>query len=133
MHPMDAYAEYMTNHLPSLCGRPLLPGVDSLSVCFEIALTDMDVSPWRIVIENGRLVSVTQEGPEPACRFDLDCNTMLRLVSGEEPPAVAFFENRVDISGDVETGLTLSTVLEPFFRLYPFPLTTLDSQHDKDV
>ena len=116
----DVCADYFSVHLPRFFGKPLLPSAGRLSVCFEVFVHDLSGPPWRIVIEAGRLVSVALEGPEPACRFEVDRETALRIVSGEEPPQVAFFENRVDISGDIETGLVLSTMLEPFFRLYPF-------------
>lgn len=133
MPDTDICMQYLTNHLQPLCGRRLLPGVGALSACFEVVLTDSDSAPWRIAIENGRLVSVAHDGPEPACRFDVDSRTMLDIVSGQEPPQVAFFENRVDISGDLETGLVLSTVLEPFFRLYPYDPGLPDGQRHKDA
>jgi len=81
---------------------------------------DSDAPPWRLRIERGRLVYVGPGGAEPECGFSLDATTLLEIVSSELVPAEAFFAQRIELSGDLELGLKLSTVLEPFFERFPF-------------
>jgi predicted lipid carrier protein YhbT len=111
---------YFEDFLPTLFGRLLIPDLESLTTCFAIEVTDLDGPPWRIGIEAGRLVSVGQEGPEPLCTFRLDGETLLEVASAQVLPAEAFFAKRIDLEGDMEHGLKLSTVLAPFFAGFPF-------------
>ncbi len=111
---------YFQEFLPSILGQLLVEDLRGLSSCFEIAVEDLAGPPWRLAVEEGRLVHVGHGGPSPACRFRLDVATLLEVVSARCAPAEAFFERRIELEGDVETGLTLSTVLEPFFRRFPY-------------
>jgi predicted lipid carrier protein YhbT len=115
-----AYRRYFREFLPSILGQRLIEDLRGLDACVEIRVRDQGDPPWRLAIASGRLVSVGPDGPEPVCRFSLDVATMLEVVSARCLPAQAFFDKRIDIEGDMETGLMLSTVLEPFFRRFPF-------------
>jgi hypothetical protein len=112
---------YFTEFLPSIVGELLLEDLSELTACFEIEVTDADDPPWRLAIDAGRLVSVGPDGPEPVCRFTLAVDTLLDVVAARCLPADAFFENRIDLVGDMEMGLKLSTVLEPFFQRFSYP------------
>jgi predicted lipid carrier protein YhbT len=114
-------ARYFEEFLPGLMGRLLIEDLRDLDTCFEIAVAEADDRPWRIRVEKGRLVAVAREGPEPVCRFRADVATMRDIVAARCTPAEAFFDLRVELEGDVESGLKLSTVLEPFFQRFPFP------------
>lgn len=116
----EVHRRYFEEFLPGILGRLLIEDLRDLTSCFEIEVTDAGDPPWRLLIEEGRLVSVGSEGPEAACRFQLDTATLLDVVAARVVPAEAFFEKRIDVVGDVETGLQLSTVLEPFFRRFPW-------------
>jgi hypothetical protein len=111
---------YFEGFLPSLAGRLLIEDLRDLSICFEIVVADADPEAWRIAVENGRLVGIGRGGPPPACRFRTDLATLRELVAARTTPADAFLDLRVELDGDVEAALKLSTVLEPFFRGYPF-------------
>jgi predicted lipid carrier protein YhbT len=111
---------YFTRFLPGIRGRLLLEGLETLSACFEIEVSDWDEPPWRLGIEHGRLVHVGHDGPEAPCRFRLDSATLLEVVRARQAPAEAFYDLRIEVEGDVALGLELSTVLEPFFRRFPF-------------
>ncbi len=54
------------------------------------------------------------------CAFLVDHDTFSRIVSGELTPQKAFFKKKIDIQGDMETGLKLATVLAAFFRKWPY-------------
>jgi len=111
---------YFEEFLPGIRGRLLIPDLESLTTCFAIDVRDAEGPPWRIAIEAGRLVHVGRYGPTPLCEFRLDTDTLLEVVAAELPPAEAFFVKRIDLEGDMELGLKLSTVLAPFFEGYPF-------------
>ena len=111
---------YFREFLPGIYGKLLIEDLRDLTECFEIEVSDGDEPPWRLALERGRLVYAGHGGPEPACRFRLDAPTLLEVVAARCTPAEAFFDKRIDLEGDMETGLKLSTVLEPFFERFPF-------------
>lgn len=115
-----SHRPYFEEFLPGILGKLLIEDLESLSTCFEIVVTDADEPPWRLAIERGRLVHVGHAGPEPVCRFLLDRETLLEVVRARRRPAEAFFERRIELEGDMEMGLKLSTVLEPFFARFPY-------------
>jgi hypothetical protein len=115
-----AWRRYFTEFLPSIRGQLLIEELSTLTVCFEIDVVDSQDPPWRIAVEAGRIESVGSDGPEPVCRFGLDVATLLDVVAARCVPAEAFFAKRIELEGDIETGLVLSTVLEPFFRRFAF-------------
>ena len=117
---LDAQQRYFREFLPAIRGQLLLPDLSDLDACFEIHVTDGDEPPWRLVIAGGRLLHVAHDGPQPGCRYALDTATLLEVVSARCTPAAAFFDVRIELDGDMELGLRLSTVLEPFFRRFPF-------------
>ncbi len=111
---------YFTEFLPRIHGQLLLEDLKTLSVCFEIAVSDGAGAPWRLVVEEGRLVQAGPDEPEPVCRFTLDAGTLLEVVAGHIAPQEAFFDMRIQLEGDIEMGLKLSTVLAPFFQRFPY-------------
>lgn len=119
-HDTQQCQSYFTAFLPRILNRVLLEDLKSLSCCFAIAVTDSGDPPWRLVIDEGRLTYVGPAGPEPACQFSLDATTLLEVASARVSPQEAFFDMRIQLEGDMELGLKLSTVLAPFFQEYPF-------------
>jgi predicted lipid carrier protein YhbT len=113
--------DYFAAFLPALRGQLLIEELHALTTAFAIDVADAPGPPWRLGVEAGRLVHVGTGGPEPRCRFRLDAATLLEVAAGRTPPAEAFFARRIEVEGDVEEGLRLSTVLEPFFRRFPYP------------
>lgn len=114
------YQRYFTEFLPALSGQLLLEDLSDLSVEFGIVLLDIADSCWHIRVTAGRISAITQAGPVPEVCFEADPDTFFRVVSSEESPQTAFFDGRVEIKGDIELGLALSTILEPFFQRFPF-------------
>jgi predicted lipid carrier protein YhbT len=119
-HAQPLHVRYFTEFLPTILGQLLIEDLRDLTSDFEIVVTDAGSPPWRLAIEAGRLVRVSHDGPEPRCRFSLDAATLAEVVAARRTPADAFFEKRIELDGDLEIGLQLSTVLEPFFRRFPF-------------
>jgi predicted lipid carrier protein YhbT len=119
-HAPPLHLRYFTEFLPTILGQLLIEDLRDLTSDFEILVTDAGSPPWRLAIEAGRLVRVSHDGPEPRCRFSLDAATLAEVVAAHRTPADAFFDKRIELDGDLEIGLQLSTVLEPFFRRFPF-------------
>jgi predicted lipid carrier protein YhbT len=111
---------YFEDFLPELFGRLLIADLESLTTRFAIEVTDLDAPPWRITVRCGRLAAVEHDGPDPLCTFRLDGETLLEVVAARIAPAEAFFAKRIELEGDMELGLKLSTVLAPFFEGFPF-------------
>jgi hypothetical protein len=115
------HLRYFREFLPGILDKLLIEDLRTLTTCFEIKVTDASEPPWRLGIEEGCLTYVGHEGPEPACRFSLDSHTLVEVVTARCTPSAAFFDTRIDLEGDMEMGLKLSTVLEPFFRRFSYP------------
>jgi hypothetical protein len=115
------HLRYFSEFLPGILDKLLIADLRTLTACFEIRVTDSGDPPWRLGIEEGRLTYVGHEGPEPVCRFCLDSDTLVEVVTARCTPSAAFFDSRIDLEGDMEMGLKLSTVLEPFFHRFPYP------------
>ena len=115
-----ACQDYFGNYLPGLYGELLLPGLRTLTCALGVHVVDQGDSGWTLVIESGRLVALRPGVPCASCVFRLDTDTLLEIATGVLPPDKAFFDLRIEIDGDMALGLQLSTVLEPFFQLYPF-------------
>lgn len=111
---------YFEVFLPGIFGRLLIADLESLSARFAIDVSDVDAPPWRIEVRGGRLVAVEHGGAPPGCTFRLDADTLLEVVAARVLPAEAFFARRIELEGDMELGLKLSTVLAPFFAGFPF-------------
>ncbi|MBI3119863.1 MAG: SCP2 sterol-binding domain-containing protein [Candidatus Hydrogenedentes bacterium] len=132
VRPMEEAQEvcgrYFSEFLPQWGGRLLLPELASLSCVFGIVIEDIESAAWVVEIERGRLVRVRPVSGDLALEleaqatFVTDHETFLEVVSAKTAPSEAFFSTLIDIAGDMELGLSLSTVLEPFFRAYPFRL-----------
>jgi len=116
----DLVRHYFEAFLPDLFGRLLIADLESLTTRFAIEVTDVDAPPWSLTIRNGRLVAVEPDGDDPLCTFRLDSATLLEVVAARVGPAEAFFAKRIELDGDMELGLKLSTVLAPFFAGFPF-------------
>jgi predicted lipid carrier protein YhbT len=119
-HRLSQYHDYFETFLPSILGKVLIEGLKSLNCQVAIEVTDTDDMPWILVVQKGRLVHFGHTGPEPICRYLLDLETLIDVISARCTPQDAFFETRIHIEGDIEQGLQLSTVLEEFFERYPY-------------
>lgn len=116
----DGYRRYFAEFLPGIVGQLLMEDLKSLTCQVEIDVTDSGDAPWRLAVEQGRLTQVTRKGPDPQCRYVLDLDTLMDIVTAKCSPQDAFFEMRIEIEGDIERGLELSTVLGAFFERFPF-------------
>ena len=109
---------YFGDFLPALHGRVLVPYLKALTCTFAVHVTDSGDPPWVVHVHEGRLSD--SAGTAPECTFTVDSRTLRDIIAGRTRPEQAFFDMKVDVLGDMELGLKLSTVLAPFFRRFPF-------------
>lgn len=110
---------YFDDFLAEKMNKQLLPNLRSLSATCRINVEDVGCS-WALKIEQGRLVKISHNSMNCQCSFLVNYDTFCRIVSGRLVPQKAFFKRKVDIQGDMETGLKLATVLAEFFQKWPY-------------
>ncbi len=111
---------YFEDFLPGLTGELLVPGLRSLHCTLGVSIIDETNAAWTLVVSEGRLLSVRPQVDDAPCIFQLDSGTLLDVAAGVLAPDKAFFDLRIEIEGDMALGLQFSTVLEPFFKQYPY-------------
>jgi nucleoside-diphosphate-sugar epimerase/predicted lipid carrier protein YhbT len=117
---MDPVREYFEVFLAQWTHQNLLPDLKKLSARFSIAIADHADAVWSLEIHEGVLTSISRHGGTSDCSFVMDSATFLEIAAGRVPPQRAFFAGRVRITGNVELGLKVATVLAKFFLEYPF-------------
>lgn len=110
---------YFDDFLVEKMNKQLLPNLRSLSATCRIDVEDVGCSR-ALKIEQGRLVKISHNSMDCQCSFLVNYDTFCRIVSGKLVPQKAFFKRKVDIQGDMETGLKLATVLAEFFQKWPY-------------
>lgn len=119
--PNDAgFDQYFDKFLASRRGRRLLPDLHGLSATFRVVPKEAPETHWSVKISKGILESVSCNGQAHQCSFMVDRGTFVDIVSGRLGPHKAFFDQRLDIEGDIEVGLKLAAVLTAFFKKFPF-------------
>ena len=111
---------YFDDFLTKKIHKQLLPNLRKLSATFRIIVKERPQMCWSLAIERGALTSISQNGMVCDCSFVVDADTFSQIAAGRLAPQKAFFRKRVDITGDIETGLKLVTVLAAFFKKYPY-------------
>jgi len=110
---------YFDDFLVEKMNKQLLPNLRNLSATCHINVEDIGCS-WALKIDHGRLVKISHNSMDCQCAFFVNYDTFCRIVSGRLVPQKAFFKRKVDIQGDMETGLKLATVLAEFFQKWPY-------------
>jgi nucleoside-diphosphate-sugar epimerase/predicted lipid carrier protein YhbT len=110
---------YFDEFLAEKMHRQLLPNLRKLSANCRIVVEDVPGRSWSLRIDRGCLVQISQNGLPVECTFLLHSDAFSAIVAGRLSPQAAFFGKKIDIEGDMETGLKLATVLAAFFRKWP--------------
>jgi len=121
----DMFVErYFTHFLREKMHQQLLPNLKRLSATCRIVVEDLPAQTWSLRIDRGRLEHISTNGSGCQCTFLVRSDVFSAIVSGRLAPQRAFFEKKVDIEGDIETGLKLTTVLAAFFKKWPYDTGT---------
>jgi nucleoside-diphosphate-sugar epimerase/predicted lipid carrier protein YhbT len=112
--------KYFNEFLAGKVNRPLLQNIKEVSAVFSIEIQDDVRSRWVLELRGGRLLSISQNGSTPECSYVLDGATFEKIARGLCPPDEAFFEGRVDIRGNIETGLHVAAAFSEFCKTFPY-------------
>jgi nucleoside-diphosphate-sugar epimerase/predicted lipid carrier protein YhbT len=122
---VEQYVErYFDSFLTEKMHQQLLPNLKHLTATCRITVEDLPGRSWSLRIDQGRLEEISQNGMVCPCTFSLHSDTFWAIVSGRLAPQQAFFQRKIHIAGDMETGLKLATVLAAFFKKWPYSLET---------
>ncbi len=121
--PSPGVRKYFDEFLPGKMHREFLPNLKTLTADFRIVLSEPAGWHWTLSIVSGKLEGVTMNGRSYQCSFVLDTPTLQEIIAGRLSPQRAFFSRRVEIEGDLETGLKLATRLAAFFEMFPYEAT----------
>lgn len=111
---------YFTKFLAEKLQQRLLPDLRLLTTSFQIRFKEFAEMHWSLSIQEGILTSVSQNGYTSDCDYIVGVPAFTQIVSGKLSPQQAFFQQKVDIEGDIETGLKVAAVLSVFFKQYPY-------------
>jgi len=117
--PVD---RYFSQFLAGKQQQTLLPNLKGLSATCGIVIREFPQRRWALDIQQGRLVKVSCNGLSGQCTFTVDLATFARIVSGRLTPQRAFFQQKIDVAGDMEVGMKLATVLAGFFQQWPYDM-----------
>lgn len=116
--------QYFDSFLTEKMHQQLLPNLKHLTASCRIAVEDLPGRSWSLRIDQGRLEEISQNGMVCQCTFSLHSDTFSAIVGGRLAPQQAFFQRKIHIAGDMETGLKLATVLAAFFKKWPYDMET---------
>lgn len=115
---------YFEEFLANKIHERLLPDLRRLSASFRIVIKGRPKMSWSLAIEKGVLTSISRNGMACQCSFIVDGDAFGQITAGRLTPQQAFFRKRINIKGNIETGLKLATVLAVFFRKFPYEVET---------
>ena len=110
---------YFSDFLSRKMNTLLLPEVRNLSASCRVVVEDIPGKSWGLALEQGRLSRVSESNSDDQCTFVLASDVFCDIVAGKRTPHSAFYEKKIDIEGDIETGLKLATALAEFFENWP--------------
>jgi len=119
----DSVQSYFRVFLKEKMHQLLLPEVRSLTATFRIQFNENANQHWTMTVQKGKLEAVCENGQNSECQYFTDIPTFREIVAGQLSPQQAFFQQKVDIQGDIEVGLKVATVLAEFFHKYPYEVT----------
>ena len=125
--PPAAVSSYFEEFLEQRKGQPLVPDMHRLDTTCRIQLEEWPDHGWTLDIKKGIIKQISNNGLPAACTFTLDHPTFSEVIAGRLTPQKAFIKQRVEISGNIETGLRLASALAAFFKQYPYDLAEEDA------
>lgn len=111
---------YFDRFLAEKMHQQLLPNLKRMTATCRITVEDVAGQSWSLRIDQGRLEEISDNGMVCQCTFSLGSDVFTAIVGGRLAPQQAFFQRKVNLDGDIETGLKLATVLAAFFKKWPY-------------
>jgi thioester reductase-like protein len=115
-------AEYIEKTFPRQATESRLARAARLHLLIALDVRGPDGGQWSCRWTHGELAYV-KRGVEPgaAVVYHTDTDTFDAILQGRQAPQQAFFEQRLAITGDLETALKLATLFSQFLRENPYP------------
>jgi thioester reductase-like protein len=119
--PTGACADFLERFLPRQARESALLRAVALDLTWALDIQGPGGGQWSCRWERGELAEVRRGlDAGAAVTFQTDGATFGELIRGRQAPQEAFFEGRVQIAGDVETGLKLVGLFAQFLVESPY-------------
>lgn len=113
-------ADYVERYFPAALPRSALAALP-VDVALGLDVRGPGGGRWVCRISGGRVTEVVREDARPAdATYRLDVPTFEAVVRGRETPQAAFFARRIEITGNIETGLKLAVLFGRFVEEFPY-------------
>ncbi len=111
---------YFQKFLPLFLDKPFLSG--KVTCRFGVCLKEDNQGFWKLTLQEGILKNLEYIKSKESLDFcyTLSQNIFAEIIAGKLDPRYAFFSGKTDISGDMEQGLKVATVLREFFQKNPW-------------
>jgi nucleoside-diphosphate-sugar epimerase/putative sterol carrier protein len=112
---------YLEEIFPGQARTSRLGKAAGLDIVVALDISGPGGGQWSCCWKDGELSRVRRgldERAEVTCR--LDTATFDAVIRGEQAPQQAFFDQRIELEGDVEIGLKLAVLFEQFLRENPY-------------
>ena len=125
---------FFTRHLAGFADRPQLDDLKNFDAVFTVTLTDTvgttdavgttEICSYTVRAAGARISAIDEGNASDASFvFLVPVRVFLDIASGREDPREAFFAGKTDITGDLESALTVIPVLKQFFEEYPYEVS----------
>jgi thioester reductase-like protein len=128
--PAGDCAVYLERFFPEAAPRSSVARVLALNLTVGFDIAGPGGGQWSCRWIGGELRRV-ERGLDAAVEvtYHTDPRTFRAVVAGQITPQAAFFERRIEISGDIEKALKLAVLFAEFVREFPFRTTTEEGPH----
>jgi thioester reductase-like protein len=120
--PVRDCADYIERVFPAQARRSQLARTVGLDVAINLDVRGEGGGQWSCEWRKGELQSVLRGLCDRAiATYRMDASTFEDIVTGRIAPQHAFFEQRLSVTGDVETALKLAVLFGHFLQEAPAP------------
>ncbi|HEV3262662.1 MAG TPA: SDR family oxidoreductase [Gemmataceae bacterium] len=115
-------ASYLEEVFPRQARKSRLAKSAGLNLLVALDIRGPGGGQWSCRWIDGELSCVTRGLEDQAeVTYQTDTATFAAVVQGRQSPQQAFFEQRIDMRGNLETALKLAVLFEQFLRENPYP------------
>jgi thioester reductase-like protein len=119
--PSGECADFLERFLPGQARESAVIRAVSLDLTFALDIRGPGGGQWSYRWERGELAEVRRGlAGGAAVTFHTDAATFVELIRGGQAPQNSFFEDRIEITGDVETGLKLAGLFAQLLAESPY-------------
>lgn len=121
-------AEYLEQFLPKFAPQSVLPRLQTVTTDVAFEISGSGGGCWVCQLEGGDVVGVERSSSSalecrPSVTFATATKTFREIVAGRLSPQKAFLNRKIEIKGNIETGLKLAMIFGCFVDEFPFKST----------